>query len=60
MSGGGAESETAPIQAMMGTAHPGYPKDKGGACSSRGGGGDRGGIIGGRGILEQGRMKGGE
>ena len=38
-SSGGAEVRTAPIQAMVGAAHSGYHGDKGGACSSRGGGG---------------------
>ena len=39
MSGGGAVPGTAPIQAMVGEAHPGYPVDKGRACSSGGEGG---------------------
>ena len=49
VSGDGAESGNAPIQAMVGASRPGYPGDKGRACSSRGGVGDRGGRIGGRG-----------
>ena len=31
VSGGGEESGNAPIQEMMGAAHPVYPGDKGGA-----------------------------
>ena len=40
MCGGGAEAGNAPIQAMVGAARPGYPGDKGRACSSGGGGGE--------------------
>ena len=31
-----------PIQTVVGVAHPGYPGDNGGACSSGGGGERRG------------------
>ena len=34
MTVGEAEAGNAPIQAMGGEARPGYPGDKGGACSS--------------------------
>ena len=37
-----AESRNAPIQAMVGSARPGYPGDTGGTCSSRGGGEETG------------------
>ena len=39
MSIGIAEAGNAPIQEMVGAARPGYPINKGGACSSIGGGG---------------------
>ena len=39
VSGRVAEYGTAPIQVMVGAAHPGYPGDKGGSGSSGGGGG---------------------
>ena len=41
VSGGGAEARTAPIQAMVRADRSGYSGDKGGACSSRGGGGGK-------------------
>ena len=42
VSGGRAEARTATIKAMVGEACSGYPRDNSGACSSRGGEGDRG------------------
>ena len=60
MSGGGAESGAAPIQAVVGTARSGYSGDKSEACRRRGGGGIRGrgrereirvGKNGGRGLI---------
>ena len=39
VSGSGAETGNAPIQAMVGADRPGYTGYKSGACSSRGGGG---------------------
>ena len=36
-SGGGEEAGNVPIQSMVGETLPGYPEDKGGACSNRGG-----------------------
>ena len=43
--GGEVEARNAPIQAMVGAVRLGYPGDKGGSCSSRGGGGRYGDII---------------
>ena len=60
MSGGGVEAGTESIQEILGEVRSGYPGDKGGACSSGGGGRDGYGIFGGRGRLGSGRMKGGE
>ena len=60
--GGGAEDGNAPIQAMVGSAHPGYHGDKGRAVRHRGWGGGEGGRTRGigRGRLGQGRMAGRE
>ena len=38
MSSGGVEAKNEPIQAIVGALHPGYPEDKGEACSSKMGG----------------------
>ena len=47
--GGGAEFGTVTIQAMVGAARYGYPRNNGGVCISGGGRGDEGRRIGGRG-----------
>ena len=49
MSGSGAEAGTATFKVMVGSEHSIYPMDKSGACSIRGGGIYRDGVIGGRG-----------
>ena len=49
VSGGRSEAGTAHIQVMVRAYRSGYLGDKGGVCSSGGGGGDRDGRIGGRG-----------
>ena len=44
VSGGGAESGTAPIQAMVGSVRSGYPEDNCGACRSEERGGEEKGT----------------
>ena len=56
VSGGRAESENEPIQAMVGSSRPGNTGDKGRLCRSGGRGGDGGGKIGRRGRLGWKRM----